>query len=152
MVDIINMVVIFNMAHIIKMVSIISMIQMMYIICIINMIIIVCIIDVIRMIINNTPPRSTSFAEFRCASLPRSAKKSCHWKRVDVCLSPHRGPVEYVESSAQEVRRFPACLSKSRNPRRNVTTGHRTVVDTKPPDVVLGGFPPGAGFSLIPIN
>lgn len=145
------MVVIFNMAHIIKMVSIISMIQMMYIICIIKMIIIIGIIGIIRMIIN-IHPRSTSFAEFRRTSSPRSARQSCHWQRVDVCLSPHRGPAEYVESSAQEVRRFPVCLSKSRNPRRNVTTGHRTVVDTKPPDVVLGGFPPGAGFSLIPIN
>ena len=139
------------MIDIIDMASIISMMQMMYIIRVMNMIIIIGIIGVIRMIIN-IHPRSTSFAEFRRTSSPRSARQSCHWQRVDVCLSPHRGPAEYVESFAQEVRRFPACLSKSRNPRRNVPTGPRTVGDTKPPDVVLGGFPPGAGFSLIPID
>lgn len=91
------------------MTSIISMIQMMYIIRIINIIIVIGIIAVMRTIIIIIHPRSTSFAEFRHTSSPRSAKPSCHWQRVDVCLSPHWGPAEYVESFAQKVRLFLAC-------------------------------------------
>lgn len=114
---------------------IISIIIIMLMTCMISVIIIIftiCINRVIAILETLALP-STRRAEFLRASSPWSAWPSRHRRRVDAPKSPHRGPSGHVGDCAEAVRCQAACLSKSRNSLRNVTTVHRTVVDTKPP-------------------